>query len=77
MNHKIAEICDISICCEVILKMWTADSEKAPFYSCAENVEVKVADVTSILSIFIAEGVENELILECPWEQVVETNTSS
>ena len=66
MNHKIAEICDISICCEVTLEMWTADSEKVFFYNCAENVEVKVAGVTSTLSIFVAEGVENELILECP-----------
>ena len=75
MNHKIAETYSISIYCEVTLEMRTADSEKAPFYSCAENVEVKVTDIIFILSIFVAEGVENELILKCFWEQVIEVNT--
>ena len=77
MNHKIAEICDIPIHCEVILEMWTADSEKAPFYNCAENIEMKMTDIISIFFIFVVKGVENELILECLWEQVVEANTFS
>ena len=77
MNCKIIEICDISICCEVTLKMRTADSEKMLFYNCAENVEVNVTDIISILSIFVMEGVENELIFEHFWEQAVEINTFS
>ena len=77
MNCKIAKICDISICCEVTLKMWIIDSEKAFFYNYAENVEMKVTDVISTLSIFVAKGVENELILECLWEQMIEVNTFS
>ena len=77
MNYKIAEICGIPIHCEVTLEMQTADSEKAPFYSCAEDVEVKIAGIISTLSIFVTEGVENELILEHLWEQVVEANTFS
>ena len=77
MNYKVAETCDIPICCEVTLEMQTADSRKAPFYSCAENVEVKMTDVISTLSIFVTEGVENELILEHLWEQAVEANTFS
>ena len=77
MNCKIAETCDISIYCEVTLEMWTADSEKMPFYDYAENVEVKVADVTSTLFIFVVKGIENELILKCPWEQVIEINIFS
>ena len=77
MNHKVAEVYDISIYCEVILEMQTADSGKVFFYNCAENVEVKVVDVISILSILVAEGVENELILEHLWEQVIEINTFS
>ena len=77
MNCKVAEVCNILICCEVTLEMWTADSGKAPFYDCAEDVEVEVVDVISTLSIFVVKGVENELILECFWEQVIETNTSS
>ena len=32
INYKIIEVCDISICCEVTLKMRTADSEKVSFY---------------------------------------------
>ena len=48
-----------------------------PFYNCAENVEVKMADITSTLFIFVAEGVENELILEHLWKQMVEANISS
>ena len=74
MNCKIAKICDISICCEVTFKMWTADSEKVSFYNCVENVEMKMTDVISIFSIFVIKGIENELILECLWEQVIETN---
>ena len=68
INHKIAKICDIFICCEVTFEMQTADSEKAPFYNCAENIKVKMTDIISILFIFIVEEVENELILECLWE---------
>ena len=77
MNCKIAEIYDIFICCEVTFEMQTADSEKALFYNCAENVEVEVADVISILSIFVVKGVENELILECLWEWVIKANIFS
>ena len=77
INHKIAKACDISIYCEITFKMWTADSEKTPFYNCAENVEVKMTDVNFILSIFVTEEVENELILKCLWEQMVKGNTSS
>ena len=77
MNYKIIKICDISICCEVTLKMKTADSGKTSFYSCAENVEVNITDIISILSIFVTEGVENELILECSWKQAVKINTFS
>ena len=77
INYKIAEICGIPIYCEVTLKMQTADSEKAFFYDCAENVEVKVTDVIFTLFIFVAEGVENELILEYLWEQAVEVNIFS
>ena len=68
MNYKVAEVCGISICCEVTLKMQTADSGKTSFYNCAENVEVKIVDITSIFFIFIIKKVENELILECLWE---------
>ena len=75
MNCKVVEIYDISICCEVTLKMRTADSEKVPFYNCAENVEMNMTDVIFILSIFVAEGVENELIFEHLWEWVIEANT--
>ena len=77
MNHKIAEICGISICCKVILEMQTADSEKVFFYSCAENVEMKMIDVISTFFIFVMKEVENELIFECFWEQAVEVNTFS
>ena len=45
------------------------------FYSCTENVEVKMTDIIFTFSIFVAEGVENELILKHLWEQVVEANT--
>ena len=75
MNYKVTEVCDISIHCEVTLKMRTVDSGKASFYSCAENVKVNVTDIISILSIFVAEGVENELIFKCFWKQMIETNT--
>ena len=68
INHKITEICNIPIYCEVTLEMRIADSGKVPFYSCAKNVEMKIADVISILSIFVTERVENELILEHLWE---------
>ena len=64
MNYKIVEICDIFIHCEVTFKMKTADSGKALFYNCAENVKVNVIDVISIFFIFVAEGVENELIFK-------------
>ena len=77
MNYKIIKIYSISIHCEVTLKIWTADSEKAPFYNCAENVEMKMAGITSTLFIFVAERVENELILEHLWEQTVEINISN
>ena len=75
MNCKVAEACDIPIHCEITLEMQTADSGKAPFYSCAEDVEVKMADIIFTFSIFVAEGVENELIFEHFWEQVIEVNT--
>ena len=65
INHKVVKICDIFIHCEVTLEMQTADSEKASFYSCAEDVKMKVVDIIFILSIFVMKGVENELILEC------------
>ena len=65
INCKIVEICDIPICCEVTLEMQTADSEKASFYSCAENVKMKMTDIISILSIFVVKEVENKLIFEC------------
>ena len=68
INYKIAEIYDISICCKVILKMKTADSEKASFYNCAENIEMNMADIISTLFIFVMKGVENELILKHLWE---------
>ena len=74
INYKITEVCDIFIHCKVTFKMQTADSEKAPFYNCAENVEMKMTGITSTLSIFVTKGVENELILEHPWEQAVEIN---
>ena len=74
INYKVAEVCDISIHCEVTLEMWTADSGKAFFYSCAENVKVEMIDVISTFFIFVAEGVENELIFKCFWEQTVEVN---
>ena len=77
MDCKVAEVYDIPIHCEVTLEMWTADSGKVPFYDCAENVKMKVADVTSTLFIFVAEEVENKLIFKCPWEWAVEANTSS
>ena len=77
MNYKIVEICDISICCEVTFEMQTADSGKAPFYSCAKNVKIKMTDVISTLFIFIAERVENKLIFKHFWEQVVEINIFS
>ena len=77
MDHKVAEIYDIPICCEITLEMQTADSGKVLFYSCTEDVEVKITDITSILSIFVAEKVENELIFECFWEQVIKVNTFS
>ena len=64
MNHKITEVCDIFIHCEVTLKMQTADSEKAFFYDYVKNVEVKMADIISILSIFITEKIKNKLIFE-------------
>ena len=68
INCKIAEIYNISIHCEVTFEMKTADSRKASFYDCAENVEVNVAGIISIFFIFVTEEVENELILECLWE---------
>ena len=77
MNHKITEVCDISIHCEITFEMQTADSEKAPFYNCAENVKMKMIDVTSTFSIFIVKGVENELIFEHLWEQMIEANIFS
>ena len=77
MNYKVAEIYDIFICCEVTLEMWTVDSGKVPFYNCAENVEIKVTGIICTFSIFVVKGVENELILECLWEQVIEANIFS
>ena len=77
INYKIVKICDILIYCEVIFKMWIADSGKVLFYNCTENIKMKMADVTFILSIFVVKGIENELILECPWEQMIEANTFS
>ena len=77
INHKIAEICDIPIHCEVTFEMQTVDSGKAPFYSCAEDVEMKMADIISILFIFVAERVENKLIFEHFWKQAVEANIFS
>ena len=68
INYKIIEVYNISICCEVIFEMRTADSEKVSFYDCAENVKMKMADVISTLSIFVIERIENELIFECSWE---------
>lgn len=65
INHKVAKAYDISIHCDVTLEMQTADSEKAPFYSCAEKIKVKIADVIFTLSIFITEEIENELIFKC------------
>ena len=59
---------DIFIYCEITLKMWTADSGKAPFYNCAENVKVKVIDIISTLFIFVVKGIKNELIFEHFWE---------
>ena len=64
MNYKVVEVYDISISCEITFKMQTADSGKASFYSYAENVEVKMIDITSTLFIFVTKKVENELILE-------------
>ena len=64
INCKIAETCNISICCEVTLKMRTADSEKVPFYNCIENVEMKMIDIIFTFFIFVMKGVENELIFE-------------
>ena len=64
MNYKIIEVCDISTCCKVILKMRTADLKKISFYNCAKNVEVNVIDVIFIFFIFIMKKVENELIFE-------------
>ena len=77
MNHKIAEACDIFIHCEVIFEMRTADLEKVSFYSCVENVEMKVTDIIFTLSIFVAKRIENELILKYLWKWAVETNTFS
>ena len=77
MNYKIAEVCDIPICCEVTLEMWTADSGKTLFYNCVKNVEMKMADIISILFIFVTEGVKNELIFKCLWKQAVEVNIFS
>ena len=74
MNYKIAEVCDIFIYCKVILEMWTIDSEKVFFYNYVENVKVKVIDVISTFSVFVVKRVENELILEHLWEQVIEVN---
>ena len=68
MNCKIVETYNISIHCEVTFEMRTADSKKASFYNCAENVEVKITDIISIFFIFIMKGVENELILEHFWK---------
>ena len=64
MNCKVAEMCDIFICCKVTLKMQTVNSGKAFFYNCTENVEMKMADIIFTLFIFIIKRVENELILE-------------
>ena len=77
MNYKVAEICDIFIYYEVTLEMQTADSRKASFYSCAENVEIKVTDITFTLFIFVAERVENELIFKHLWKWVIEINISN
>ena len=44
--------------------MQTTDSEKTFFYSCAENVKMKMVDIISTLSIFVAKKVENELIFK-------------
>ena len=68
MNCKIAGVCDISIHCEVIFEMRTADLEKMSFYSCAENVKVEITDVIFTLFIFVVEEVENGLIFEHFWE---------
>ena len=65
MNHKIAEIYDISICCEVTFEMKTVDLRKTFFYNYTENVEVNITDITFILFIFITKGIENELIFKC------------
>ena len=65
INHKVTEVYDIPIHCEVIFEMQTADSEKALFYNCVENVKVKMADIIFTLFIFITKEVENELIFEC------------
>ena len=68
INCKVVEVCDIFICCEVTLEMQTADSEKASFYNYAENVEMKMTDIIFTLSIFVAKGVKDELILEHFWK---------
>ena len=77
INYKIAETCNILIHCEITLEMQTADLKKASFYSCAENVEIKIINIIFILSIFVVKKVENELIFEHLWEQAVETNIFS
>ena len=64
MNYKIVEIYKISICCEITLEMWTADSKKMSFYNCVENVEMKIIDIIFILFIFVTERIENKLIFE-------------
>ena len=77
INHKVAKVYDISIHCKITLEMWIADSKKALFYNCTENVKMKMIDITSIFSIFIIEKVENELIFEHLWEQAVKINIFS
>ena len=77
MNCKIVKVCGISIHCEITFEMQTADSGKTPFYSCAENIKMKMTGIISTFFIFVTEGVENELILEHLWEQVIEINIFS
>ena len=77
MNCKIIKVCNISICCEVILKMQTANSEKTSFYNCVKNVEIKMTDIIFIFSIFITKKIENKLIFKHLWKQVIEANIFS
>ena len=74
MNCKIIKICNIFICCEVNFKIQTADSGKAPFYNCTENVKIKMINIIFTLFIFIVKKAENKLILKYSWKQAVEIN---